>query len=347
MSQLRRGCPQPLPCCSRSRAQEMRFAAGDDRDQPGLRRWRQLRRHADERLHRAVQPEGDAVDLTGWSVQYARAPGTTWQRTSLCRHDRSRAGTTSSRRLPAPAEPRRFRPRMRRHDPDERQRPARSRWSRTTRRDHGRDELPLARVVDLVGYGSGRTSSRARRRTDSCSNTTAALRDDWWRHRHRQQHPGLREPERRIRATAALSPPPPPPSLGACNDDLETRIHTIQGSGSASPVVGSIRVIEGVVVGDFQGSTSLSGYFVQEENADADSDPLSSEGIFVFDRRCSRSRRRRRRPRSRQRAPKFRTHRSSRMSTPLLSARAAPRSRRARSACRCRASRASSSSRGC
>ena len=42
-------------------------------------------------------------------------------------------------------------------------------------------------------------------------------------------------------------------------------------------------MIEGVVVGDFQGSTGLNGYFVQEEDADADSDPLSSEGIFAFD----------------------------------------------------------------
>jgi predicted extracellular nuclease len=38
-----------------------------------------------------------------------------------------------------------------------------------------------------------------------------------------------------------------------------------------------------VVVGDYQGTTGLGGFFVQEEDGDADGDPLSSEGIFVFD----------------------------------------------------------------
>ena len=41
------------------------------------------------------------------------------------------------------------------------------------------------------------------------------------------------------------------------------------------------------MVGDFQDGPSgtngdLNGFFVQEEDADADADPLTSEGIFVF-----------------------------------------------------------------
>ena len=43
-----------------------------------------------------------------------------------------------------------------------------------------------------------------------------------------------------------------------------------------------MRVIEGVVVGDFQGASGLNGYFVQEEDAEADTDAQTSEGIFVF-----------------------------------------------------------------
>ncbi len=70
--------------------------------------------------------------------------------------------------------------------------------------------------------------------------------------------------------------------IGVCGDP-STLIHAIQGSGLASPDVGNIREIEGVVVGDFQGSTGLNGFNVQEEDSDIDADPLTSEGIFVFD----------------------------------------------------------------
>src|SRR5690606_5871226 len=58
--------------------------------------------------------------------------------------------------------------------------------------------------------------------------------------------------------------------------------------GFASPLVGTVAVIEGVVVGDFQENdgdpfdTDLDGFYVQEEDADQDADPATSEGIFVF-----------------------------------------------------------------
>jgi predicted extracellular nuclease len=74
--------------------------------------------------------------------------------------------------------------------------------------------------------------------------------------------------------------------VGVCGDSA-TLIHTIQGNGLASGDVGSIREIEGIVIGDFQNNASLdngelNGFHVQEENADADADPSTSEGIFVF-----------------------------------------------------------------
>lgn len=63
-----------------------------------------------------------------------------------------------------------------------------------------------------------------------------------------------------------------------------TKIHQIQGNGSVfNSSFGGTRTIEGIVVGDFQGSANLSGFYVQEENADTDADPTTSEGIFVFD----------------------------------------------------------------
>jgi predicted extracellular nuclease len=72
------------------------------------------------------------------------------------------------------------------------------------------------------------------------------------------------------------------PPVTVCGDPA-TLIHVVQGAGSASPLAGSVVTIEGVVVGDFQGSPSgLGGFFVQEEDGQADADPLTSEGIFVF-----------------------------------------------------------------
>jgi uncharacterized protein len=62
-----------------------------------------------------------------------------------------------------------------------------------------------------------------------------------------------------------------------------TLIHTIQGAGAASPMDGSTVIIDGVVVGDYQGANELRGFFVQEQTSDMDADPATSEGIFVFD----------------------------------------------------------------
>lgn len=65
-----------------------------------------------------------------------------------------------------------------------------------------------------------------------------------------------------------------------------TPISAIQGSGSTSPMVNQIVTIEGIVVGDFQENdgnySDLDGFFVQEETDDQDSDPATSEGIFVY-----------------------------------------------------------------
>ncbi|MBD2345116.1 ExeM/NucH family extracellular endonuclease [Anabaena subtropica FACHB-260] len=63
-----------------------------------------------------------------------------------------------------------------------------------------------------------------------------------------------------------------------------TKIHQIQGSGAAfDSNFGGIRTIEGIVVAAFPGVSGLNGFFVQEEDADTDNDPTTSEGIFVFD----------------------------------------------------------------
>ncbi|MCF0072906.1 ExeM/NucH family extracellular endonuclease [Dyadobacter sp. CY261] len=60
-----------------------------------------------------------------------------------------------------------------------------------------------------------------------------------------------------------------------------TKISAIQGSGQLAALTGEY-TIEGIVTRTFPGATGLSGFYVQEEDADADGDPLTSEAIFVY-----------------------------------------------------------------
>ncbi|HEV2856590.1 MAG TPA: ExeM/NucH family extracellular endonuclease [Thermoanaerobaculia bacterium] len=69
------------------------------------------------------------------------------------------------------------------------------------------------------------------------------------------------------------------------NDDL-SKIHDVQGNGAATPIPGATVMVEGVVTADFQGSLQLHGFFLQEEDADVDADPQTSEGIFIFCSSC-------------------------------------------------------------
>ena len=62
------------------------------------------------------------------------------------------------------------------------------------------------------------------------------------------------------------------------NDDFTlTPIHTIQGSGSTSPLSGNAVTTSGIVTG-----LKSNGFFIQEPDATVDADSNTSEGIFVF-----------------------------------------------------------------
>lgn len=62
------------------------------------------------------------------------------------------------------------------------------------------------------------------------------------------------------------------------NDDIAlAAIHSIQGSGSSSPLAGQVVTTSGTVTG-----RKSNGFFVQEPDATVDADPTTSEGIFVF-----------------------------------------------------------------
>ncbi len=75
---------------------------------------------------------------------------------------------------------------------------------------------------------------------------------------------------------AALAP-------AAAAQDI-TMIHTVQGTGAGSPLVGATVTVQGVVVADLQGSGQWGGFYLQEEDADAALDPAgaaASDGLFV------------------------------------------------------------------
>jgi predicted extracellular nuclease len=91
----------------------------------------------------------------------------------------------------------------------------------------------------------------------------------------------------------------PEPLIGSCGDPA-TGIHAIQGNildvnADASPLLGSLQVVEAIVVADLQGgplangdsSYQYSGYWLQQADHEVDNDDMTSEGIFVYDYRSN------------------------------------------------------------
>jgi uncharacterized protein len=87
---------------------------------------------------------------------------------------------------------------------------------------------------------------------------------------------------------AACTQPPPKENLDAEFRPLPTcptattitPIYTIQGEGSTTPFAGQQVTTRGVVVGNFQESNQLRGFFLQDLNGDFNS--KTSDGLFVF-----------------------------------------------------------------
>ncbi len=134
-------------------------------------------------------------------------------------------------------------------------------------------------IVDYVGYGSNdhidyegsgpapatSVTTAEARRDGGCTDTDDNAADF-----------EIIAPSPRNSSSPAHNCPEP----DACGDPAD-RIHAIQGATAASPLAGSTRTVEGIVVGDFQGAAGLSGFFVQEEVTDVDADPSTSEALFV------------------------------------------------------------------
>jgi predicted extracellular nuclease len=69
------------------------------------------------------------------------------------------------------------------------------------------------------------------------------------------------------------------------NEPRSVKIHEVQGVGPEVAITDLVEV-EAIVTADFQNANQLSGFFIQEEDSDADANPLSSEGIFIYCDSC-------------------------------------------------------------
>ena len=70
-------------------------------------------------------------------------------------------------------------------------------------------------------------------------------------------------------------------SISLLDNDRISLISAVQGSGATSPLLDQNVTLRAVVVGDFQLSGELSGFFLQEETTDQDTSTLTSEGLYV------------------------------------------------------------------
>ncbi|TQM17334.1 hypothetical protein FB548_0715 [Pseudoxanthomonas sp. 3HH-4] len=210
-----------------------------------------------------------AVDLTGWSVQYASSTGTTWNgRTNLSgsipaggfyliQQAQGAGGTVD---LPTPdavgtiamagtA--------------------GKVALSRTTTALTGACPTADANVADFVGFGSAANCFEGSAPTGTLSNTTAALRggDGSIDTNNNGADFAVGAPNPRNSGAEPPEPPDPP---------LALTIAQIQGIGLLSPHDGKRVVTEGIV-------TALkfnNGFFLQAANDDGD--PATSDAVFVF-----------------------------------------------------------------
>ena len=208
------------------------------------------------------------VSLTGWSVQYTSAAGTSWQVTTLngvipAGHYflvQEGAGTGGTTSLPLPDST------------------GGINMSGTT----GKVALVSNNIalsggcpaggalVDFVGFGTSATCFEGAGPTSNLSNTTAA----------RRKAEGCVDTNNNnadFFSGAAL--PRNSGVAGTCSTAGATplAIHDIQGPGNTSPYVGQLVITQGIVTG-----LKTNGFYLQAADSEVDADLNTSEGVFVF-----------------------------------------------------------------
>ena len=207
------------------------------------------------------------VDLTGWSVQYAAAAGTSYQLTALSGSIpagghylvQEAAGAGGTTPLPTP---------------DATGSIAMAAASgkvalvtTATALACGADCDTAAGVRDFVGYGAANDVETAA--APGLTNTTADLRGDGPDTDNNAADFAAGDPNPRNTGGGGTPPDPGVPGL---------KIHDIQGAAQRSPKVGvKVAEVPGVVT-----TVSTNGFWFQDPTPDAD--PATSEGLFVFTR---------------------------------------------------------------
>ncbi|MDQ3716073.1 MAG: ExeM/NucH family extracellular endonuclease [Actinomycetota bacterium] len=138
------------------------------------------------------------------------------------------------------------------------------------------DAAETARIADLVGYGGANFFETAP--TPALTATTAALRaaDGATDTDNNSADFTVGTPNpRNCGADCTGEPPPPPP----CDPPPTFEIAAIQGESTSTPIPGQCVLTEGVVTGDFNGTGGLGGFYIQDDTPDTN--PATSDGIFV------------------------------------------------------------------
>jgi predicted extracellular nuclease len=129
-----------------------------------------------------------------------------------------------------------------------------------------------ANIVDFVGYGTGASCFEGVAKAPAPSNTTALLR----------RQGGCIDTDNNS-ADFFAGTPNPRNNGSPINDCIEpptttVTISQLQGSGSTSPYVSqNVTTTIGIVTG-----LKSNGFFIQTPDGADDSDPSTSEGVFVF-----------------------------------------------------------------
>jgi predicted extracellular nuclease len=210
------------------------------------------------------------VSVTGWSVQYASAAGTSWQTTGLTgtiapggRYLVTEAGTGSP--TPTPNS------------------------TGTITMAAGAGKVALVNnataltcntscvgatgVVDFAGYGTTASQWEGAGRTPAPTTTLSVSRNAAGADTDNNNLDfALATP---TPESAGVSADPPKSN---CPGDETIAIGTVQGNGSASPCVGETVTVTGTVVGDLQDG-GFNGFFLQD-SGDGKAD--TSDAVFVF-----------------------------------------------------------------